>query len=168
MSLFILVPNQRITSSRRNLSARRKLALIIGNDNYHRSSNKLQNSVKAAEELRDLLEKMDFTVVLKTNTSNGSQMMSEVKDFNDTCKIQDGDLILFYYSGHGFQFENKNYLIPVNDSIIDSDGDGKDVGTDAARILERLRENKPRSAIIFILDCCRSYMLQRTPPESCK
>lgn len=160
------MPNQRVTSSRRNLSARRKLALIIGNDDYHQPINKLDSSDTTARELKELLSGMDFEAVLKTNIVDKRQTMREVKDFNDMC--QDGDLILFCYSGHGLQFENKNYLIPIDNRRIESDADVKDLGADAVRILESLRENKPRSAIIFILDCCRSYIFQRTPPESCK
>jgi uncharacterized caspase-like protein len=155
-----------MASSNRNLSDRRKLALIIGNDNYHRKENELRNSVKNAKELSASLRDINFHVTMYENVSQEKQMMEKVQDFERT--ITDGDLILFYFCGHGYQFNEKNYLIPVDDTKIDSDEDVADLGTDVERILARLRENKPLCVVILILDCSRSYVLQDASTVICK
>ena len=141
---------------------RRKLALIIGNDNYRRSGNKLENSVQHAEKLGGLLEQMNFNVVVQTNISNKDEMNRKVQEFDATCTIEDGDLILFYFSGHAYQFDGKNYLIHTDDTKIDTEGGVVHFGNDTAEILGKLRAAKRRCTIIFILDCCRPYALQGT------
>ena len=155
------MPNRRKTSSRRNLYTRRKLAVIIANENYDRPENKLEKSVAHAQQLGDLLRTMSFNVMVATKIRYGSDIMRKVQELDDICTIEDGDLILFYFSGHGYQLEGKNYLIPTDDSRLCEEKDVKDIGIDAAQILGRLREKRPNCAIIFILDCCRPYALKK-------
>ena len=161
IAFLILVSNERVKNSARDPCTSRKLALLIANGDYQRSENNLGNAVTNADALERSLISMNFTVTNRKNISHESDMMNEVKRFNST--IRDGDSIFFYYYGHGYQFEDENYLIPTADSRLSEEEDVQDIGLDAAKVLGRLREKKRNSAIIFILDCCRPYILQRPP-----
>jgi uncharacterized caspase-like protein len=91
--------------------------------------------------------------------------MEEVKNFANTIKPR--DLVLFFFSGHGCRVNNQNYLIPIEDSRIETDEDVEQLGTSVKRILDRLIEKK-LYAVISILDCCRPYWLKSSSTPNCK
>ncbi|CAF3256240.1 unnamed protein product [Rotaria socialis] len=135
---------------------RRKLALIIGNDNYSKTYNKLNGSVKNAKKIRNLLKQIAFDVTIHTNID--ANMMELIQNFCE--QIDNGDLVLFYYSGHGCQVNGENYLIPIDDSNIEAETDVEDIGILVKNILKRLIEKNPSYATIAIFDCCVPYNLQ--------
>jgi uncharacterized caspase-like protein len=136
---------------------RRKLALIIGNCDYHRDENKLNDSIQNTIELISKLEKISFIVTDHTDVKNEDEMMEKVKDF--AKDIKENDFILFYFSGHACQITGENYLLPIGDSDIDSDDNLKDLSNNFQRIFERLANEKTSHTAILILDCCRPYVL---------
>ena len=138
-------------------SKRRQIAFLIANDNYTRSENRLNQCIPNASHLRDVLKSIHFRVEFCKDVEN--EMMKSIKGFTE--KIRDGDLVLFYFSGHGYQINGKNYLIPVKDSQIESNIDVEDSGTDVQRIIERIMDNRSSCVLIMILDCCRPYMLKK-------
>lgn len=71
--------------------------------------------------------------------------------------IVDGDLILFYFSGHGYQVHGRNYLMPVDDEQIETDLDVESYAFDAEKMLDTIAKRNRSSVTIFILDCCRIY-----------
>jgi uncharacterized caspase-like protein len=131
----------------------KKYALIIGNDNYTQPENQLTDSIKNAKELHDTLQKINFDGTRYENVTDEDTIIEQVIAF--TKKFRDGDIVLFYFSGHGQQFNKYNYLIPINDTRIRSDQDVEVFGANVQRILDRLTESKPSSVFVFILDCCR-------------
>jgi uncharacterized caspase-like protein len=142
-------------------SRRRKLALVIGNGNYSRPSNRLTHSINNAIDVSDLLNRINFNVT--TYTDANTEMKEMIVDFAKTIKPD--DLILFYFSGHGYQVQGKNYLIPVDDDEIKTKRNIEDIAINVERTIERLVEKNPSYVTIFILDCCRPYVLKnpRTP-----
>ena len=141
---------------------RQKWAFVIGYDEYSRPDNKLNTSMKNANKLTTLLKKSKFKFMKPKEDS--TDIMEQVQEF--TRKIEDGDLILFYFSGHGYQLEGKNYLIPTDDSRIDKSNDVIDLGTSITSIVKRLLSDKPSCMAIVILDCCRPYVIEnRTEPN---
>jgi uncharacterized caspase-like protein len=153
-------------SSSEDLFDRRKLALIIGNGNYSQRINKLDQSVKNANDLANLLKTINFDVMTQNNIPN--EIMKRIQEFVDEFKIRDGDLILVFFSGNAYQFNGRNYLIPIDDTRIDDDEDVEVFGTDVKRILDRLMENRPSCVVVFILDCCRPYVLKNASKSTCK
>ncbi|CAF3427295.1 unnamed protein product [Rotaria socialis] len=147
-------------TDQKNSSPRRKLALIIGNDNYNVLHNKLNHSINNARDLSDVLKKIDFDVTMHIDVD--SEMMVTIKSFSKT--INDGDIILFYFSGHGYEVSGKNYLIPVDDTRIKTDIDVEDIGISVQSIVERLIERNSSYVTIFIFDCCPPYWLK--PPRT--
>jgi uncharacterized caspase-like protein len=152
-----------MASSNQTLSDRRKLALIIGNDNYAGAENRLNHSISNARKLSNLLRKINFKVTMCTDVE--TDIMGTVKDF--AKKIHDDDLILVYFCGHSCQVDGKNYLMPVRNDQIAAFTDIEDPANDAERILERLSDQNPYVTIL-ILDCCRPYLLKGGSTLNCK
>ncbi|CAF3941535.1 unnamed protein product [Rotaria sp. Silwood1] len=72
-------------------------------------------------------------------------------------RIEDGDIILFYFSGHGYQIENHNYLIPIGDNQIENEQDIADFSINIQHALQLLVEKNKSYVTIFILDCSTPY-----------
>lgn len=134
----------------------KRLALVIGNSQY--SSGELKNAVNDANEVSTKLKTLGFDVILKNNVTN--QMMGEaINDF--TNKASSYDVALFYYAGHGIQSEGSNYLIPVNDNLIEKESDIEYNSQNVNRILRRLEDSGCKLKII-ILDACRNNPFERS------
>ena len=143
-----------------------KHALIIGNEQYSVRENRLTNSVKYAKELNNTLEEINFNTKLYENVTQEDKIMQHVKNF--TKEFMNGDIVLFYYSGQAQQLNNINYLILINDREINSEEDIQTFGINIQRILDRLTEDKPTSVFVFILDCCRPYIISNRSVQSRK
>jgi uncharacterized caspase-like protein len=154
-----------MASSSQDLSIRRKLALIIGNGDYHRTENRLSNSVNNAKELSGLLKTIDFHVKTVCNLTK-HQMVTEIIDF--ARMVDNRDLILFYFAGHSHSIEDRNYLMPVDDDKIETNRDVEDFAINVELILSRLVKRNQSSVTILILDCCRSYVLKGVSRTTCK
>ncbi|CAF4017200.1 unnamed protein product, partial [Rotaria sordida] len=89
-----------MATSNTGSSSRRKRALVIGNNNYSRSESKLRHCINDANDLTALLEKISFIVTTHHDLTN-AQTVKAIRDFQNT--IADGDLVMFYFSGHGYQ-----------------------------------------------------------------
>jgi uncharacterized caspase-like protein len=154
-----------MASSTQDLPDRRKLALIIGNGDYRRPENRLNNCANNAKELSNLLKTINFNVTMECNLSK-HQMTTEIIDFSKM--VRDGDLILIYFSGHGYQVSEKNYLMPVDDARIETNRDVEDFAINVESTLARLIKKNPSYVTILILDCCRPYVLQGASTATCK
>ncbi|CAF4894879.1 unnamed protein product, partial [Rotaria magnacalcarata] len=73
----------------------RKVALVIANQSY--SKRPLANSVNDANDLADALRIIGFEVTLGADCTH-QEMANLIDDFAD--KIQDQDLVMFYFAGH--------------------------------------------------------------------
>ena len=69
-------------------------------------------------------------------------------------QIQNGDVALFYFSGHGSQVQGENYLLPVGEHI-QSESDIRYKAVNAGYILGKMEESGNRTNIM-ILDACRN------------
>lgn len=132
---------------------RRKLALIIGNNEYQKCQ--LLNCVNDAIDLSNELKRIGFIVITKTNL-NYVDMERAMKDF--VASIRSDDLVLFFFAGHGVQWEDQNFLIPCDEDQIEEEFDLKYRATNAQQVLERMSARKP-FVIVYLLDCCRQYWL---------
>ena len=138
----------------------KKLALIIGNNDYSRPESKLRHCINDAKDLSDSLKGIGFHVDKKFNLTN-QEMVQSLKTFRKS--IHDGDLVLFYFSGHGYQVKGHNYLMPVDDDEIESEEDVEENAVSVETTLDRLATSNRSSVTIFILDCCRKYWPKNTP-----
>ncbi len=154
-----------MATSNKNASLRRKLALIIGNDNYNQPYNKLKHSINNANDLSDLLNRIGFHVTTVCNLAKREMVMSII-DFANA--IANDDLIFFYFSGHGYHVDGENYLLPVHDVNIKTDSDFEDFAVNFELILTKITEKNLHYVSIFILDCCRPYSLESLSTSNCK
>jgi len=123
-----------------------RLALLIGNASY--TGNGLRNPLNDAADLSRILQNLGFSVTLKSD-ANQRQMEEAINGFSS--QIQNGDVVLFFYSGHGTQVDGENYLIPVNE-LIESEADCKYKAVNANWLMEKLEKARIN---IIILDACR-------------
>jgi len=133
-----------------------RLALVIGNDSYQ-SATPLQNARSDARAVAHALERAGFTVTLKQDVT-----LKALKEALRTFKgqISGGDEAVFYYSGHGVQFEGTNYLIPT-DIVPQSAEQVADEAVPLQRVLDDLRDQKARFALA-IVDACRDNPFKGT------
>lgn len=130
----------------------KRIALLIGNDNYQYKNMSLKGAVNDAKELGDALEKLDFSVSVKENLS-GNQMGLALADFKNSL---DGyNVGLFFFAGHGFQIEGKNYLGCTDASFADA-GSAKYTSFELQDAIDAL-ENSKLEIKILIIDACREY-----------
>jgi TPR repeat protein len=127
----------------------KRIALVIGNSDY--KVGPLRNPTHDAEDISGVLRTLGFAVQTKTNV-NQREMDDAVDRF--VQEIQDGDVALFYFSGHGVQVKGENYLIPLGD-IIQSEADVRYKTVNAGLVLEKMEESRNRANIV-ILDACRN------------
>ncbi|CAF1369739.1 unnamed protein product [Rotaria sp. Silwood1] len=144
------------------LRLRRRLALVIGIGDYENVS-KLKSSQNDAKELSFLLQRIGFIIDQPQLDKKLAQMKQILVDFENS--IQSNDVVLFYFAGHGMQWEDQNYLMLKDFSDVNT-ADSKAAAEflkmnaiNAHDILNALSARKPY-AIIFLLDCCKNYSLK--------
>lgn len=131
-------------------------ALIIGNTDY--SVSPLKNPVNDAKVMEKTLQEVGFEVTTVYNVGNKSDFHTLVKKFVNSLGAK--DVGLFYYSGHGMQLQDKNYLIPTR-AVVNSESDVEFEGYDIDRLLVEL-QNKQNALNIIILDACRDNPFVRS------
>jgi len=96
------------------LSAREnRFALLIANANYQGLP--LRSPINDAVVLKEVLLKQGFDVEILTN-ANYSKMAQTIKKFSE--KLTSDSISFFFYSGHGFQYNGNNYLLPLNANVL--------------------------------------------------
>ncbi len=127
-----------------------RLALVIGNAAY--AEKPLKNPVNDAKDMAKVLTGLGFQVVLKTDV-NLRTMRDAVRDFVEV--LSNGKVGLFYFSGHGNQYNGNNYLIPL-EAKISEERDFQYEALSVMDVLERIQMKNKEGVNIIILDACRS------------
>ncbi|MGB3280930.1 MAG: caspase family protein, partial [Pseudorhodobacter sp.] len=86
-----------------------KLALVVGNQAYQNLP-RLANPGNDARGMADALRRLGFEVTLLTDV-NTEVFNVVVKAFGVQAKS--AETVVFYYSGHAFQLDGQNHLLPV-------------------------------------------------------
>jgi uncharacterized caspase-like protein len=132
--------------------ADKRVALVIGNSNYKHTP-ALTNPANDATDVAQALTAIGFDVTLKLDVEK-RQMDQVVAQFARAATS--ADAALFYYAGHGMQFQGRNFLMPVDAELQDEislryEMTGID---DIKAALERSQGVK-----IMVLDSCRNNPL---------
>ena len=85
------------------MSGGRRVALVIGNANY--PGHALANPLHDAEDVGAVLAKAEFSVSVAKDVSRQA-MRDVVAKF--VGSLHDGDIALFYFSGHGIEIDGEN------------------------------------------------------------
>ena len=88
----------------------KRLALVMGNDNYA-SVSKLQKAGNDADAMARELTAAGFTVT-KHRDLNYRSMVKAIDAFSES--ITGGDEVVVFYAGHGVQIKAGAYLLPVD------------------------------------------------------
>jgi len=134
----------------------RRLALVIGNANYSLGGT-LANPINDAIAMSEVLKKVGFEVNTYTNADQKT-IKKAMDEFGE--KLDDYNVGLFYYAGHGVQVNGTNYIIPIDANLKkeqDVDYDCVEIG----RILGKMEDSGNETNII-ILDACRDNPFERT------
>lgn len=145
------------TTSTKSKIKEKRVALVVGNSDYHDSNMKLANPSNDATDLADRLSKLGFTVVRSLNLTKQS-MDNAIQTFSSHAK--GADVALFFYAGHGIQYQGDNYLVPV-DAQLPSEEYVKYNCTNANIVLD-VMERLGCSMKIVILDACRNNPFARS------
>lgn len=139
-----------------------RIALVIGNANYP-ANLALANPVHDAEDMKTVLETIKFKVTLVINASQ-MQMEQAVQQFQKQLGL--AKVALFYFSGHGVQYEGQNYLLPI-DSIqsISAPGHLRYKSFNIDYLLASMAETRSEVNIV-ILDACRNNPFPNIFPGS--
>ncbi|RAW01176.1 caspase family protein [Pseudochryseolinea flava] len=134
----------------------KRYALIIGNSSYSKSIGVLRNPVNDATDLAKELQASNFEVQLLTNATYG-QMRAAMLKFKDKIDAGEKDktVSLFYFAGHGLQYEDENYLVPVDAMIEYQDDISRYCFGVQKMVLANMERSNSRMNIV-ILDACRN------------
>jgi hypothetical protein len=133
-------------------SAERRVALVIGNSAYQHAT-ALRNPGNDANDVAETLKKVGFEVQLGVDLDQQG-FARTIEQFART--LDEADVGLFFYAGHGVQMNDKNYLVSVNaklenEFLLSSET----IELDA---IVRLMESKAPINLVF-LDACRNNPL---------
>jgi len=126
-------------------------ALVIGNRDYAHSP--LRNTLNDAKDMASRLKSMGFDITLATNL-NRQAMKEVVQAFGKRLSESRTDVAFVYFSGHGAQVGEKNFLIPTDNDEFQEEDDLQNNVVSAQTILAMMKKaNKGMN--IMILDACR-------------
>jgi tetratricopeptide (TPR) repeat protein len=134
----------------------KRYALVIGNSNYSKDIGTLKNPVNDATDVATELRKSNFDVQLLTNATY-IQIREAMRKFQDrlTSGPKDQTVGLFYYAGHGVQYQDENYLVPI-DANVKFEDDIVRMCFPVQRMVLNNMENTNSRMNIIILDACRN------------
>ena len=97
-----------------NVYALERIALVIGNADYH-GEFQLKKSINDAEDIEASLKELGFDKVMLITDADIAEMKNSLEKFSSWMK--ESNTSLFYFSGHAVQLGSKNYLLPIHSII---------------------------------------------------
>lgn len=140
------------------IASAKRLYFAVGINEYENfpASRQLQRAVSDAQRMASVFNEINYddsSVLLLNPTRRG--FLDAWEDFK--LNISEGDVVVFYFSGHGIEISGKNYLLPKDASFPKfalRDRVRHDSFDVSALITELKRQNSTGLTII-ILDACR-------------
>lgn len=133
----------------------KRLALVVGNSNYDTSP--LQNPSNDAHDISAKLKSFGFTVKTLIDCKL-EELEDAIEEFEE--KLDDYDVGMFFFAGHGIQIDNSNYLIMI-DTLSASKRKAIRSSIPLDNVLQAM-DNSSASTKIVILDACRSNPWKRS------
>ena len=127
----------------------KNVALVVGMGSYQHIQ-PLKNTLNDAQDIAAKLTELGFEVTLALDKTQ-ADLLDIMSIF--AFHAETADLVLVYFSGHGVQIANKNYLIPV-DARIASNLDIQRLSISQDQFMAVA--GKARKMRILILDSCRN------------
>jgi tetratricopeptide (TPR) repeat protein len=136
--------------------AEKRYALVIGNSIYPKEIGMLKNPANDATDIAQELRNSNFEVQLLINATY-VQLREAVRKFHEQLSNGpvDQTVGLFYYAGHGIQFQDENYLVPVDAKVQYEDDIVRMCFPVQRMVLSNMERSNSRMNIV-ILDACRN------------
>jgi hypothetical protein len=122
-----------------------RFAVVIGNSNYPGEEVSGEKDARAMEQY---LKQLDFTVLEPVLNGSREQMINRLKDLGPLIRGR-ASVVVFFYSGHGYQQDHENYLMPVGGSIDPASS------VPLRRVQEELALAPDGAIKLILLDACR-------------
>ena len=132
-------------------------ALIIGNDSY-KYAEPLRNAREDARAMAAELKGFGYDVTLRLDQSQ-KEMQATLRNFRE--KVNEGDEVLFYFSGHAVEIDGKNFLTPVDTIGINQNQLADDSIDLKTAVLDPLTSKKVKLTLALI-DACRDNPFLKT------
>jgi uncharacterized caspase-like protein len=130
-----------------------RLALVLGVETYQ-TLPQLPSVKVDKQEIAKKLIALGFTVTVAPDLQSMNQLEEEILPaFRRT--ISEGDIVLFYFSGHGFAYGSSNYIAPAN---LKTPVQYLDL-TNSAAALESIQDylgKRQPGVLMMMVDACRT------------
>ncbi|MBW4643993.1 MAG: SUMF1/EgtB/PvdO family nonheme iron enzyme [Goleter apudmare HA4340-LM2] len=135
-----------------------RIALLIGISEYQPGLAPLPNAVKDVEAMRRVLLNPEMGAFMPENVKvlknpQRQEMAYAIEDLYTNC--QKGDLVLFYFSGHGITVDNGDFYFSTRNTE-KNQGKLRTASAVTARDVHALMNNCKSKHLVVILDCCFS------------
>lgn len=141
------------------VQAETRVALVIGNAQYTAVPT-LPNPANDASLIAKSLKQIGFTVTLKKNV-NKAALEQSLQDFSQS--VENSDVALIYYAGHGVEVGGTNYLVPIDAKLAKE----RDVDFEAVSLPSVLRTLEGAHQLrMVVLDACRNNPFKMQPSGS--
>jgi hypothetical protein len=157
----------------------RRLALVVGNVDYVNHP-RLANVASDVIAVRDQLKAMQFDVVVTPPQRSTAEEFTTLDLVPFAAQIRPGDIVVFYYSGHGFSYGPDNFMVPIGVPAQVDEADVQFVFPAESSIRSFLQARRP-AFLLMLMDACRSrpgfvrngvqtgaekgYAMPQKPPE---
>jgi uncharacterized caspase-like protein len=132
--------------------AERRVALVVGNAQYVQAPT-LRNPRNDANDMAETLRRLGFEVVLGLDLDQRG-FAQKIDEF--ARRLDDAEVALFYYAGHGLQLNDKNYLVST-DAQLSSEFLVSSETIELDQIVRLMEQKAPLNLVL--LDACRNNPL---------
>lgn len=130
----------------------RRLALVVGNAEYE-TVTRLPGAVVDAERIDSVLRSLGFTTHLARNVKTREEFLQlHFLPFVD--EVREGDVVVFYFSGHGFSSAGESYITPLHWQLAPDKSIFHTFLSTTA--LHDLINSKDPGLLLMFLDACRN------------
>jgi uncharacterized caspase-like protein len=127
-----------------------RVALVVGNSDYQYAP-RLANPRNDANLMTTTLKHVGFDVLGGVDL-NVRELREKIEQFVQALRT--AEVGLFYFAGHGFQSDGRNYLVPVDAKLRDAiEIEAETIAADT--VLEKMASAGTDAINIVILDACR-------------
>ena len=139
------------------LTGLNRVALVVGNSNYSGEIGRLGNPVNDVRTMARTLEQAGFSVTKLEDTSY-SELREAIWDFGK--QLREADAALFYFSGHGVQYNGSNYLLPLG-TRLETPRHIQLQAVSENEVLAEMEGGTEDRVNIVIVDACRNNLVTR-------
>lgn len=140
-----------------NIFAQKKVALIIGNQNYDNVQFEvLPTCINDANEMSRVLNSLGYTTMVVSD-GNKDDILRALDIFSNIVK--DSDVAVFFYSGHAIRLERDLYIVPSKTQFFETSLNDQLVNF--SNIREVLESNSQLS--LLFMDACRAGATTNNP-----